>query len=113
MVVVVVTRKRSTELEVPNDAYEKRGVVNAIATIYFDWHLPGTTKAANPKIFFNPVMPRMKGRKRSNFSLNSFKMMSIAKKANVRKYYFRVKVSDRYLDKLTNEHFLDFVLNCE
>lgn len=57
--------------------YLRKKDVNATEIIWIDGHLPGTTKAANPKIFFNPVIPRIKGKKRSNLSLKSFKMISI------------------------------------
>lgn len=40
-------------------------------------YLPGITNAANPRIFFNPVIPKMNGKKRRSFSLKSFKMISI------------------------------------
>jgi hypothetical protein len=39
--------------------------------------LPGMARAPSERIFFNPVKPKMNGRKRSNFNLKSFKMMSI------------------------------------
>lgn len=39
--------------------------------------LPGNTKATNPKTFFNPVMPRTKGKNNKSFNLNSFRISSI------------------------------------
>lgn len=35
------------------------------------------SKAPNPKIFFIPVIPRIKGKNKSNFNLKSFKIINI------------------------------------
>jgi hypothetical protein len=43
----------------------------------FIFHSPGITKAANPRIFFKPVIPRMKGKNSNSFNLKSFRMTSI------------------------------------
>jgi hypothetical protein len=40
----------------------------------FTFHSPGITKAANPRIFFKPVIPRMKGRNNKSFNLKSFRI---------------------------------------